>query len=162
MIFSYAFYLRIATIVPLLIGIFLVYFLSSFFVGFVQEIIKRKITAKSILFGVITIILCCDWYFYLGSQFISSGVYLMFEQESDAVEIVGVIDEIYSMNDLEFPRLKSNYDKGTENGVCFVIDGVRCKAIRCGDFKVGDQVKVRYLPQSTFVLSIQSVQSETQ
>ena len=72
----------------------------------------------------------------------------MSETETDAVIKVGVIESVCEPS--EVISIKSNHRYGAD----IVIDGERYFAITAGEFKEGDVVEVKYLPQSCFVLGI--------
>ncbi len=141
-------------LIPLLASVFFFGIFIKQLVVLIREIVNKKIKDETIFFLLMLLSVCCFSYYYHGAQLISSGIYLISEKESDAIEIHGTIEEIYGLDDLEFPRLKSEHGRGEPNGVCFVINDIKCKAITRGDFKVGDTVIIQYLPKSKYVLAI--------
>jgi amino acid transporter len=75
---------------------------------------------------------------------------LLFEKEEDKVSTQGIISEI---NEVKNPaKLTYNHMQVTPNWI--VINGIEYYIMYIGDFSVGDNVSIEYLPNSLIVLSI--------
>jgi len=85
----------------------------------------------------------------------NGGIYLYRENETSKIETLGTIENIEYMNQFQFPsKLASEYKTDEVNGVCFTIDGTQYRAIAKGALDVGDDVRVVFLPNSRYILSI--------
>lgn len=83
------------------------------------------------------------------------GIYLLFEDESDQIEIEGIVEEtieIGSWTGTKYDGLEqyNNYGRGE----ALVINGVKYYLMSYGNTKVGDYVHMLVLPRSHFVLEI--------
>lgn len=90
------------------------------------------------------------------------GIYLLWEKESDAVEMQGEITEITGLNEYSLPIIECDYYEnmkyGDPTGYEFTINGIQCTAPVKGSLKVRDYVSVIYLPRSGYILYIDKVE----
>lgn len=82
---------------------------------------------------------------------LNGGFYLLREKAGDALESTGTIECITGPSK-HFPGFKISHNYGAD----IVIDGELFFMISSGDYKEGDSVTVRYLPDSHFILEIQN------
>lgn len=83
------------------------------------------------------------------------GIYLLFEDESDQIEIKGIVEETIEIDAWTSPKYDgeeqyNNYGRGE----ALVVNGVKYYLIEYGNIKVGDYVHMLVLPRSHFVLEI--------
>lgn len=92
---------------------------------------------------------------------LNGGFSLLSEKEVEAIEITGTIEDMQPVNYFTIPIFRGEScdygptDKWYEaSGVEFTINGVKCKCKRKGDLQIGDEVTVKYLSKSGYILSI--------
>ncbi len=92
------------------------------------------------------------------SILLHGGLYLLSEQETDAVPLTGLVEEIEGVDRDHIPNRRLEYDYEEWSGWILTIDGTECVTMRKGDIAVGDRVTVKYLPQSGYVLYIEELE----
>lgn len=116
--------------------------------------VNKKITSLDGVNLLLAISVCVFFLCMNLGRLFHGGICLIWERETDAVDVYGVITEIKDLGRFAFPNMESDYGYSDKNGVQFTIDGTKCTAISKGEFVVGDYVAVSYLPESGYVLSI--------
>ena len=134
-------------VIPASIIAFMSVLLLLAIVGLIKEI-KKKRPGSWIVGSLISVIMPVAFIYLELIPIINGGFWLLSETETDAVTKVGVIESVCEPS--EVISIKSNHRYGAD----IVIDGERYFAITAGEFKEGDVVEVKYLPQSCFVLGI--------
>ena len=124
-----------------------------------QNIFKNKEFYKTLLFAGVLI-----WLLIIHiSKFGRGNLLLFFEKENDAAWKNGTIEEIVDLRGSN-GAYKYSYKENGESTICFgavlVIDGEKYKIQCYGDFTVGDEVKVKFLPRSKVVLELQLIADE--
>ena len=114
----------------------------------VGDVIEKHIVA------IIVMILCVFLLFVNISPLTSGGIHLINEKETDAVYTKGIIQSIEQLNQYSSPKYQTDY--GTTFGARVNIDGDIYNIITVEEFAVGDNVKIKYLPKSKFILEMQS------
>ena len=153
MTFAHADYFRACFAVPLGISLFTTVIAIGLVVGVLKDRNSRKDKIGAI--GIVAVIVCF-WVLYPAQNvgiLIHGGIHLVHESEVESVELQGTIEEIESLGDREFPYTNL-YTETRSHGIRFVIDRIPYAAFAKGDFEVGDQVYVRCLPRSGYILSI--------
>lgn len=153
MTFAYADYFRTCFAVPLGISLFTTVIAIGMAVGVLKDRDSRKDKIGSI--GMVAVIVCF-WALYPAQNIgilTHGGIHLVHERESEGVEIQGTIEEIEPLGGRESPYTDL-YTETKSHGVRFVVDKTPYTAFAKGDFEVGDQVYVRCLPRSGYILSI--------
>ena len=151
--YEYSSYLRACFVAPFLESMFITFILIITIIYNVKNIIEHKDAGKSL---VAIMMITCIWILLAVRDigFLShGGIHLIHEQEADAVEIKGTIESIVILDGRVFPETNL-YEKSESSGAQFIIDGVPCIAFTKGNFKVGDEVCVFYLPKSGYILSM--------
>lgn len=156
--FEYTQYLKGCLLLPAAISIAtLALFLPPLF-RFIVNILTRKMMLRDYGRFLFTIALCSFFLCMNIGRLSHGGLKLINENESDAVEVSGRIIEIIELGRCSFPELNSEHNPRVSNGVQIVLDsGIVCTAITYGPFVIGDNVTIIYMPQSRYVLSIQSL-----
>ena len=146
--FDYSQYFVACLLDPIIVSIF---FLSALIPAIIHSVKKLKISVnKNEIIKFVFILGVFVLFFIINaSRLLYGGIYLIFERVSDAVVIEGEIQYIEEVDNFLFPIIDSG------NAVEFSIQGKECTAISQGDFQVGDNVIIRYLPHSKYVLSIE-------
>jgi len=82
--------------------------------------------------------------------FATMNIKLVFEKESNAVELTGTITDLSSVPNA--PRLI--YQNDLVHAKFIEVDTAEFYIMYIGDFRVGDEVTIQYLPNSRIVLEI--------
>ena len=155
--FDYARYFQGCFWLPIVFLSIALIILALVCIDYIKKIVSHRISAKSSVILLISIVVFGFLIGLNGSRLLHGGLYLLREKEQDAAICTGVITQIRELNRFEFPELASNSDNMIEttiNGVAFEIDDVTYVAIYKGSFEIGDRVEVTYLPKSHYVLSM--------
>ena len=158
--FEYSFYQKSFLIWPIAIILITTVIIVVSAVRLIKLLTKKEKSDKKFDPLSIVSLLIPAWFLISNIVVFANGGYCLFnENEEQAIEIVGEIQSIEAVNDMEFPLYKSDYGYGEHNGVKIVVSGQTIKAPGCieNDFSTGERVVVKYLPQSGFVLSINSI-----
>ena len=153
MSFEYSRYVRTCLVVPAIAIIPSIYMLIACIYYIIRVLLKNKLTmeifSKCIL-GMFT----GGFFLWLDGRqlFFHGGIHLLYEKETDVMEIHGNITEMVELDKFYFPVLKSS--DGNSNGIEFTVNNVQCKAIEKGSLEIGDYVIVKYLPKSGYILYI--------
>ena len=86
---------------------------------------------------------------------VRGGIYLLFEKEDDAVSISGIVEEKGELDDYSggiYTRYGVNANRG--RGEFLVVNGRKYYMMTYGNVKIGDNVIMKVLPKSGFVLSL--------
>lgn len=154
MYFDYDQYVRGCLIVPVAIaGFALLIFVCGLFAG-IREILGRKMQYTDIIKFILLFCVCAFFLTMNVGQLMHGGIYLVHEQENDAIEIAGIIQKIEVLGPFQMPSLPSDYSEGKTPGVLLTVDGIQCTAVVKGHFEIGDVVIIKYLPKSGYVLAI--------
>ena len=161
--FDYYWYHRAAFKVAIPIIVFMSVWLTIAFVGFIKQAIAHKLEAKGVFICIFGLVFGSFTFCMHGGCLINGGIYLIYEKEVDAIEIQGEILGIDELSEFSFPRtLSREYGYGEATGVQITINDSQCSApgivVSTLDLKVGDYVKVTYLPKSGYVLSIYKIE----
>ena len=151
---EYTQYVRGCLIIPISVSLFALSMLISTASHFVTVMIKQKLSSRDVINLLLAVLVCSFFLCMNVGRLLHGGIHLIYERESNAVELQGEILEIKELGRYSFPELKTEYGYGETNGVQFVIDGVECTAVTRGTLEVGDNVTVTFLPQSGYILSI--------
>lgn len=152
--FEYDQYVRACLVVPLSISLFMLSMLFLSGAYLITAILRRKVSSRHLVDFLLAVLVCGFFLFMNVGRLLHGGIHLIYERESDAVELQGKIVEIKELGRYSFPEIKTEYGYGETNGVRFIIDGVECTAVTKGNLAVGDDVTVIYLPRSGYILSI--------
>ena len=152
--FEYTQYVRGCLIIPISVSLFALSMLISTASHFVTVMIRQKLSSRYVINLLLAVLVCSFFLCMNVGRLLHGGIHLIYERESNAVELQGEILEIKELGRYSFPELKTEYGYGETNGVQFVIDGVKCTAVTRGTLEVGDNVTVTFLPQSGYILSI--------
>ena len=154
MIFGYELYYDYCFIGPIRGLCWFSLFVVEAIISIIVQVCRKNFKDKDIALLVMTINYFIAMSTYIG-QLSYGGIHLFKEKENHAIELVGEISEIQAVDRSCMPYIKHQYDSAGSPGVQFTISGVQCSAPTNGDLKVGDYVKVLYLPQSGYILSIE-------
>lgn len=114
----------------------------------VGDVIEKHIIA------IIVMIFCVFLLSVNIAPLTSGGIHLISEKETDAVYTQGIIQSIEQLNQYSSPKYQTDY--GTTFGAKVNIDGDIYNIITVEEFTVGDNVKIKYLPKSKFILEMQA------
>ena len=156
MIFEYSSYFRVCFAIPFFTSLFTICISVMGIVSAAIDISQRKNVAKSIVLILFVILIWTVFVTRDIGNVVYGGIHLIYEREDDAVETQGTIESIRPLSERDFPRTDL-YEELVSNGVQFVIDGIPYSAFSRGNFEVGNQVCVSYLPKSSYILSITQV-----
>lgn len=154
MIFDYDLYYQSCFIGPIRGLCWFSLFVVVFIINTIVQVCRKNFKDKDIAGLVMTISFFLIISVYIG-QLTYGGIHLAKEKESDAIVLTGEISEIQLIHRNSMPYITNEYGCSETGGVEFTISGVQCSAPTNGDLKVGDYVKVLYLPQSGYILSIE-------
>lgn len=154
MYFEYSQYVRSCLILPLFVTVFFLIILFSCISQFFGMRFHNNIHSIDIAKLLLTVLVCTFFLCMNIGRILHGGIHLIYERDSDAIEIQGEISNIEELGRFSFPELKTDYGYGETNGVQFTINGIKCSAALQGNLNVGDNVTVIYLPQSGYILSI--------
>lgn len=152
--FEYTQYARGCLIIPILVSLFALSMLISAVSHFITVIIEHKLSSRDGINLLLPVLICSFLLCMNAGRLLHGGIHLIYERESNAVELQGEILEIRELGRYSFPELKTEYGHDVTNGIQFLIDGVECTAITRGTLAVGDKVTVIFLPRSGYILSI--------
>ena len=149
MYFEYAQYVRGCLVTPIFASLFALSVLIPSISHFVSIIIQEKSFSRDMIKFLLVVLVCGFFLSMNVGRLLHGGIYLIYESESDAVELQGEILEIKELGRYSFPKLNTEYGHSvTANGVQLVIDGIECTAVTRGTLEVGDKVTVTFLPKS--------------
>ncbi len=159
MTFSYDKYYRQDCIVPLILILFCLIFMVKVIITMITKgtfdglasFIKTnafRMLALTIFVFLITI----------NSIHLSrGGIYLLFEDEQQSIQINGVIEQTYRIDSLTGSKYDVEQNHG--RGEVIVVNGKKYYLMTFGDLVVGDNVIIDVLPKSGFVLKCKKVNS---
>ena len=157
MVFDYDVYYRQNFAIPSLLIAFCLFLLLSILVNIYKILLAVKkgseLPQDEIVKNVIGIAIVVILIVLNAIPLIRGGVFLICERENDAITVSGTID-----NTVELPSFggaKYGVEQNHGHGEAIVIDGVRYFLVTFGEFKQGDQVLVKVLPKSRFILEIE-------
>ena len=158
--FLYYQYLRTSLLFPLfMIGLALL--------GIVPELVQiscaflHKQTHRPVLLvRALPLLFLSGIFVCIGAgRLMHGGIHLIYERESDAALVQGQIESIEELDIFAFPNLDCKYTDGNTHGVQITINGIHFLAIEKGTLDIGDNVVMKYLPQSRYVLHVEKVDS---
>lgn len=152
--FEYTQYVNGCLIFPIVVSLFVLPVLVFAVFHLTTGIIRREISSRDIVNYLLAVLVCGFFLCMNVGRLLHGGIHLIYERETDAVELQGNILEITKLGRYSFPELESEFGHNDKNGVQISIDGVKCTAVTSGDFIVGDNVTATVLPQSGYILSI--------
>ena len=85
-------------------------------------------------------------------RFLRGGVHLLFERETNKVQITGVIERTGEID--YYSGAKYGIEQNHGSGETITIDGIEYFLVTYGELKEGDRVIAEVLPKSRFVLFI--------
>ena len=155
MTYDYNVYYRQDCIVPLLLVIFVGVIMTKNVVSLLKKctnmntwmVIKQN-TPQTIFIVVFAFLIVVN-----SIHLLRGGIYLLFEKPSQAVQIVGTVEDTIEIDALT--ASKYDVDQNHGRGEALVIDGEKYYLTTYGDLKVGDNVVLTVLPRSRFVLQIE-------
>ena len=159
--FEYTQYVRGCLIIPIFVSLFALSMLISVVLHLITVIIQQKLSTRDVINSLLAVLVCGFFLCMNVGRLSYGGIHLIYERESNVVELQGEITQIKELSRYSFPELKSEYGYGETNGVQFSIDGIVCTAPTRGTLEVGDNVVVAILPQSRYILSITQVSRST-
>lgn len=109
---------------------------------------------------IVLILFLLNCSFLLGINVVSlsrGGIYLLFEKETDQIQIVGSVEEITTIDTLTGARYKVEGEYRNSPGDVIVVDKEKYYIVSCGETKVGDSVRLTVLPKSHYVLELENV-----
>lgn len=139
---------------PISVSLFSISILISAVSNFIGVMLQRKVCSRDVVSFMLVVIVCCFFLCMNIGRMLHGGIHLIYERESDAIELQGIIEEIEELDRFSFPELKTEYGYNETNGVKVLINGVECIAVTKGTLDIGDNVIVTFLPQSRYILSI--------
>lgn len=155
MIYDYSVYLRQNCIVPLILSLF-----CAFCMAKAGRYMWKKLSTtpfrqciKEIAISGIAIVLLI---FLTAVNLINlsrGGMYLLFEKETDIIEVSGVIEDTIEID--AWTGCKYGTENNHGRGEALIVNGEKYYLTTYGDLKVGDKVILKVLPRSKFVLEIQ-------
>lgn len=156
--FPYDQYLRTSLLFPLfMIGLAL-WGIVPGLVHIIYVVLHKQPWRVDNLVRVSSLLLLSGTFICVGAgRLMHGGIHLLYERESDAIMVQGEIEKIDNLNILAFPNLDCTYTDGNTHGVQITLKGVCYTAIEKGTLKIGDNVKINYLPQSGFILHIEKI-----
>ena len=154
MYFEYSQYVGGCLILPLLVSLSALGMLIGAIGHFVTVIRRQKLSFDKILNLALAVLVCGFFLCMNLGRLCYGGIHLLYERETQAITFTGEISEMKELDRYSFPELKNDYGYGETNGVELTIGNVKCAAVTAGQFEVGDEVTITYLPQSGYVLSI--------
>ena len=81
------------------------------------------------------------------------GIYLLFEKETDIIEVSGVIEDTIEID--AWTGCKYGTENNHGRGEALIVNGKKYYLTTYGDLKVGDKVILKVLPRSKFVIEMQ-------
>ena len=149
--FDYSTYYRADCIVPL--SLFL--FCGALFVySFVSILKGEPITNLPDRFGIVLLPLVACFLMIINAAHLSrGGLHLLFERESDQVQIEGIIEETIEIGSLGGSKYGAKYNNHGR-GEAIIVNGEEYFLISYGELKVDDPIRLSVLPKSHFVLSL--------
>ena len=154
--FDYNLYYRGCLIVPCVLIIFVVVVLVAAMVPFIKKLFLHTVKPNDVVKLILLLLVCVILSFGKISILANGGLQLLNESESDAIILEGEIQEVVEIGGYFFPNFGSKYDEAS-NGFNLTINGTKCTMPIKGEFDVGDDVRVSYLPRSGYVLSIEKI-----
>lgn len=159
MYFDYAGYVRECLNIPLTS---LILEIIGYIILIVIYFCKKISFSRKRLFILFIMILLLESVCRDVGQLRHGGVYLIDEQETQAVREKGTVLKIEELSVYSLPRIECDYYEnlkyGDPTGYELNINDVQCTAPAKGDLKVGDYVEVEYLPKSGYILYIDKVE----
>jgi len=150
MIFDYNVYLKQNCIIPLACVLF-----STLCVVFEFAWLWRNHTKTSPDKVLGTILVLCIFIYLFAVNIIPltrGGIFLLFEKERNQIQISGQIED--TINLPSFGGQKYRVDNNNGYGQAVVVNGERYYLSSYGEAKVGDEVYLKVLPRSRFVLQM--------
>jgi len=157
--FDYTQYFKSCLLLPFELIIFFGVIILIGLIPFIRYIRTNKVEAHRLFSFLIPILFALVAILLQIGKLANGGIYLLDEQEDDAIQVSGVIESIDALHEYEFPRIDPG--DGYYNGVLFTINGTKCKGIQKGDFEEGDLVLVTYLPKSGYILTISRAEANS-
>ena len=155
MTFEYSEYLNGDLIWPLFVTVFNLFVVSGTVCSLVRAAKKDELDRLMIIRGAIGLIVICFLLVVCVGPLFNGGIHLIYEREDDALIAYGTIERID-----DYPGLLENSSKytteyGTTFGNRLTISGVTFRIVTSGKLRVGDEVRVRFLPNSGYILQIE-------
>lgn len=155
MSFDYGVYFRQNCIVPLLLLLFFAVLLIR--VGYRLVLrLSKNFCLGALKENSLTLVLLAVLILFItisAVPLLRGGIYLLFEKESDAVEMSGVIERTVEIDGITGGKYGTENNNG--RGEALIVNGAKYYLTTYGDLKVGDSVVMSVLPRSRFVLNIQ-------
>ena len=144
--FDYSYYVRNSLIIP---GLTALLFLTLFIINLVSAIKEYHTPKSNLKFNIIACLISFILIIIFITNF-SRGFMLLFEKENDAISSEGVIEKIERMSN----PTRYGIDGNRFSAVYITVNGRKHYAMTSGDFEIGDNVEIIYLPKSGFILEI--------
>lgn len=160
MTFSYSEYLEECLVFPAILTVLFLLLFGACVYALFQA--KRATKDRKLQIGASVVMLVLVLGLVLSQiyQIHNGGLQLLKESEGDAVVLRGVVQDIRVTEEASVigwlaarTALGSRFMTAYE----FQVDGMVCRAPRCGNLQVGDTVSIRYLPHSGFVLYLEQI-----
>lgn len=150
--FDYDVYYRQDCIVPLLLAVFSIAMIIGMVISlFNQHMNSGFLDAIKNSQPKVFFVLICSFLLVVNCIHLSrGGAYLLWEKETDSVQITGVVEKICYVDSVTGSKYGVSQNRGL--GVSIYIEGQKYHVVSCEGVVVGDSVTVTFLPQSRFVL----------
>lgn len=153
--FEYDQYYRNHFLIPILLTAFMLFLLIRLLVETVRRIVKwrreRKINTTDLTKSVLGLIVFTFLLSKTTDSLRRGGWYLWKEKENNAIATVGVVESIAE------DELTPKYQYGDTRcyGAVVIVDGETYYMMTSDGIAVGSTVRMTYLPQSRYVLSVE-------
>lgn len=158
MVFEYSEYRDADLIWPLLVTAFNLYLIVGSICAMVRSVKKAEDIRLNMVRGITSLVLVLFLLVVGSGPLFIGGFHLIYEREDDAEVYQGTIEKIE-----EYPTIIANSSKytteyGTTFGNRLTIDGQIYNIVTSGEFEVGDEVFIRFLPNSRYILEITEIE----
>ena len=166
MIFQYEDYFRACCSSMLIESVFLLFLLLPIVSSLIKRILQGSFCFEDDYIKILGIVVFVFMLSMCIGRLITGGIFLLKEKEEDSVEICGTIEIIEELNRFNFSEMGPMYreyretKEGSTYGYQLQVSGTKMKLPVLGEFLPGDMVRVRYLPKSGYVLSIEKWKPE--
>ncbi len=155
MIYDYSVYYRQNCVVPIFICLFFLGMLILSIVSLVKDLRSHtKERINSIFSAVIVVGIALYLFIESAIPLARGGIYLLFEKESDSVQVSGQVEET-----IEIAFYGGGKYGSTENnhgwGEAIIVNGKKYYMTSYYDIKEGDYVVLDVLPRSRLVMKMQ-------
>lgn len=151
--FSYDTYFSEFFLMPCYILLISIVILCVSTVGIIVKHRHNSLAPKQLTVHVVICIVIVAFIIRNMTYMANGGVFLLNEKEDSAMHTRGIIEQIYRVDEWNYPRISSEYEDDSLM-VRIKINDNYYTAIASGELNVGDFVDVQFLPQSGFILEI--------